>query len=214
MPPRILPHGDAAFMLAVREAPGPALSARLHAVGQRMLDRAGVWDTVQSFQSLTVFHDPAADRDALQTALVAVWDDTATTRPAAGRVWEIAGRFDADSGPDLAEAAEALDLSPRALVAALCAQAWPVLAVGFVAGLPFLGPLPDALKLPRRGTPRTRVPAGSIAIANGFCGIYPCESPGGWHLLGRSDFQLFDPTVEPAARLAPGDAVQFVPVDS
>lgn len=212
MHPRILPHGDSAFMLGVSEAPGPALSARLHAVGQRMLDVAGVWDTVQSFQTLTVFHDPAADRESLEASLIAAWEAAAATQPVPGRVWDIPGRFDGESGPDRETAAQALGLPPEALVEALCAQSWPVLAVGFLAGYPFLGPLPDALRLPRRATPRTRVPAGSIAIANGFCGVYPRESPGGWHLLGRTEFQLFDPTAEAAARLAPGDRVQFVPV--
>lgn len=213
MTPRILPHGDGAFMLSVTDPPGPALSARLRAVGERLCAEAAVWDAVQSFQTLTVLHDPDADRTALEDTARAAWDAAARTAAGTGTLWEIPARFAPDCGIDRDETAHALGMAPSALIAALCAEAWPVLAVGFLAGLPFLGPLPDALKLPRRATPRTRVPAGSIAIANGFCGIYPRETPGGWHLLGRTDFALFDPAADPAARLSPGDRVRFVALD-
>jgi KipI family sensor histidine kinase inhibitor len=205
---RILPVGDGAFTLSVEAAPGPGLSARLRLLGERLLGEAGVLDTVQSFQTLTVFHAPDADRAALEQAALAALGETGAAVPE-GRVWEIAGRFDGEAGPDQASAAEALGLTPEALIEALLAKPWPVLAVGFIAGFPFLGPLPPALKLPRRQTPRTRVPAGSIAIANGFCGIYPWVSPGGWHILGHTDFRLFDAAGDPPAQLAPGDRVRF-----
>jgi KipI family sensor histidine kinase inhibitor len=167
-----------------------------------------VLDTVQSFQTLTVFHAPDADRTALEAAAQAALAHTGSAA-SEGRLWEVPGRFDAAAGPDQASAAEALGMTPDALIETLLAEPWPVLAVGFIAGFPFLGPLPPTLKLPRRQTPRTRVPAGSIAIANGFCGIYPWVSPGGWHILGHTEFRLFDASADPPAQLAPGDRVQF-----
>lgn len=208
---RVVPLGDGAFTLALEAAPGPALSARLRAAGARIeAAGAGVLDTVQSFATLTVFHAPWADRAALEALALAAAADPAPADGAAGRRWEIAVEFSEAAGPDRAEAAAALGMDPAALVAALCAQDWPVLAVGFLPGFPFLGPLPPALKLPRRRQPRLRVPAGSVAIANGFAGIYPWVSPGGWHILGRADVRLFDPEAEPAALLAPGDRLRFV----
>lgn len=207
--PRVVPLGDTAFTLTLAEPPGPALSARLRGLGRRMETAPGVLDAVQSFQTLTVFHDPAADRPALEALALAAAADEAPGPEGEARRWTVEARFGGEHGPDLADAAETLGLSPEALLDALCAEDWPVLAVGFVAGFPFLGPLPPALKLPRRTNPRTRVPQGSIAIANGFCGIYPRVSPGGWHILGHTGFALFDPAAEPAARLQPGDLVRF-----
>ena len=86
-----------------------------------------------------------------------------------------------------------------------------VLFLGFSPGFGYLGPLPAALVVPRRATPRTRVPAGSVAIAGPHAAVYPVESPGGWHLLGRTAMQLWDPRRTPPATLRPGDRVRFVP---
>ena len=84
-----------------------------------------------------------------------------------------------------------------------------VLQLGFSPGFPYLHGLPDALRLPRRETPRTRVPAGSVAIANGQTCIYPTATAGGWHLLGRTPLRLFRPDREPSCLLQPGDRVKF-----
>lgn len=119
-------------------------------------------------------------------------------------------RYGGEMGPDLETAAQALGMMPDQLIALHTSQPWRVLLLGFAPGFAYLGPLPMALHLPRRATPRARVPAGSVALANGLTGIYPSELPGGWHLIGRTDHQLFDPHCEPPARLQPGDAVQFV----
>jgi KipI family sensor histidine kinase inhibitor len=78
-------------------------------------------------------------------------------------------------------------------------------------GFSYLIGLPTMLHLPRRSTPRTRVPRGSVAIAAEFTGVYPQESPGGWHLLGRTDAVLWDDAREPAALLPPGATVRFRP---
>lgn len=97
---------------------------------------------------------------------------------------------------------------------ALCAIELRVFMIGFLPGFPYMGELPEWLHLPRRATPRTAVPAGSVAIADKLVGIYPWRSPGGWHLVGRTDVPLFDVSDEQRpARLAPGDVVRLVPVD-
>jgi len=86
-----------------------------------------------------------------------------------------------------------------------------VLVLGFVPGFPYLAEVPKILDLPRRPTPRVRVPAGSVAIAGRQTGIYPFATPGGWHLLGRTDAPLWDPRRDPPTLLAPGDRVRFIP---
>ncbi len=86
-----------------------------------------------------------------------------------------------------------------------------VYLIGFLPGFPYLGDLPDWLRLPRRATPRTAVPANSVAIAGPQAAVYPWQSPGGWHLVGRTTVRMFDAgNVERPALLVPGDTVRFI----
>lgn len=115
-------------------------------------------------------------------------------------------------GEDLAAVADATGLSPAEVIARHSARAYVVAFGGFAAGFAYLTGLDPALHLPRRATPRTSVPAGSVAIAVEYSAVYPRESPGGWHLLGRSDAVLFDPGQASPALLRPGASVSFRPV--
>jgi KipI family sensor histidine kinase inhibitor len=87
-----------------------------------------------------------------------------------------------------------------------------VLFCGFAPGFAYLGDLPSALQVDRLPTPRTRTPAGSVAIAGSMSGIYPAELPGGWRVIGHTDLTLFDPRRDPPALLLPGDRVRFKPI--
>ncbi len=120
--------------------------------------------------------------------------------------------YGGEAGLDLPEIACRLNLTPEQVVAKHCGQVYRVLMIGFAPGFPYIGPLPDVLALPRRSTPRTAVPAGSVAIAAGLTGIYPQRLPGGWHLLGRTALPLFNPTAVPPSALRAGDGVRFVPL--
>jgi biotin-dependent carboxylase-like uncharacterized protein len=113
-------------------------------------------------------------------------------------------------GDDLDEVARASGLSRDEVIARHMAREYAVEVVGFLPGFAYLGELDPALVLPRRASPRTRVPAGSVAIAGRYTGIYPAASPGGWHLLGRArGVRLFDPEATPPSLFAPGDVVTF-----
>jgi inhibitor of KinA len=87
-----------------------------------------------------------------------------------------------------------------------------VYMIGFVAGFPYLGEVADEIATPRLETPRLKVPAGSVGIAERQTGIYPCEAPGGWQIIGRTPFRLFDPLLQPPTPLNPGDTVKFKPI--
>lgn len=113
-------------------------------------------------------------------------------------------------GPDLAEVAEAAGCTPAAVVELVTSCTLTVAAVGFSPGFAYLAGLPDELRaVPRRASPRPVVPAGSVALANGYAAVYPSASPGGWQLIGRTGTALFTPRVPPYARLAAGDRVRF-----
>ncbi len=119
--------------------------------------------------------------------------------------------YGGEHGPDLDAVAAALGLSPRELIACHSQPRYQVAFLGFAPGFPYLLGLPRALQQPRRATPRTSVPAGSVAIAGAQAGIYPQASPGGWQLLGRTPLSLFQPTAQPMARLQLGDTLCFQP---
>jgi len=123
---------------------------------------------------------------------------------------DIPVRYGGEHGPDLSAVAERLQLTENEVIELHSSTAYTVQMVGFLPGFPYLGPLPEALRLPRRHTPRLRVPPGSVAIAGAQTGIYPQASPGGWHLIGHTDFKLFDPAEWPPARLQAGGRVRFV----
>ncbi len=129
----------------------------------------------------------------------------------ATREHRIEVRFGGELGPDLEAVAKETTLSPDGVVARLCAAELRVAFVGFSPGFPYLIGLPPELELPRLASPRPRVPAGSVAIAGPFAGIYPGATPGGWRLLGHTERSLFDPAADPPALLAPGDAVRLIP---
>lgn len=103
-------------------------------------------------------------------------------------------------------------LKAHELIALHSSQAYQVFAIGFSPGFAFLGQLPAPLQLPRRGTPRARVPAGSVAMANEQTAVYPSASPGGWHLLGRCPTQLFNPEHQPSSPFSIGTQVRFKPI--
>ncbi|MGI5188326.1 carboxyltransferase domain-containing protein [Promicromonospora sp. CA-289599] len=115
-------------------------------------------------------------------------------------------------GADLTEAAELLGWSPEELVRRHTSAAWTVGFVGFAPGFAYLTSDDPELVVPRRASPRTRVPAGSVALAGPYSGVYPRESPGGWQLLGRTDAPVWDVTRERPALLLPGDEVRFTAV--
>jgi KipI family sensor histidine kinase inhibitor len=125
---------------------------------------------------------------------------------------DVPTRYGGADGPDLAAVAEQIGLGVDALIDLHAGADYRVAMVGFQPGFPYLLGLPERLQVPRRSSVRPRVPAGSVAIAGAQAGIYPGESPGGWHLLGRTALRLFDPDATCPALLVPGDRVRFVPV--
>ncbi|MFD6426185.1 allophanate hydrolase subunit 1 [Streptomyces sp. NPDC060198] len=118
-------------------------------------------------------------------------------------------------GPDLAEVAARWGVPPGEVAAVHSGTAFRVAFCGFAPGFGYLTGLPEHLHVPRRATPRTRVPAGALALAGPYTGVYPRASPGGWQLIGRmpDPARLWDPARDPAALLVPGARVRFVPVE-
>jgi KipI family sensor histidine kinase inhibitor len=213
-PPRVDPLGDCALTLTLGDSVDAATNARVHAAAEaiRAAGLPAVRDVVPAYAALSVFYEPLHTDYAQIAARVLELAGSAETIPAAegGRLVEIPMRYD---GPDLADVAQATGLSPREVVARHASAEYRVYLLGFVPGFAYLGELDPALRLPRRESPRTRVPAGSVAIAGAQTAVYPLTTPGGWHLIGTTDVRMWEVRRDPPALLAVGDRVRFVPVE-
>ena len=197
---RVLPCGDRALLVEV--AGLSAVAAVRSALEGSPLP--GQRDLVPAARTVLVVLDrPPTDVDV---ATLRRLDLAAPTRGTAGSSVELPVVFD---GADLADVAELTGRSVPALVEALTTAQLTVAFGGFAPGFGYLSGLPDDLHVPRRATPRTRVPAGSVALAGPFAGVYPQASPGGWQLVGRTDAVLFDVDRDPPALLVPGTSVRF-----
>ena len=152
----------------------------------------------------TVLLEGVAVPDRLAAELRS-WDVPALQARAAAAV-ELPVRYD---GPDLAEVAALWDVSVEAAVRIHSATEFRVAFCGFAPGFGYLTGLGPRYEVPRRATPRTAVPAGSVALAGPYTGVYPRSSPGGWQLIGTTDAVLWDTAREPAALLSPGTRVRF-----
>jgi KipI family sensor histidine kinase inhibitor len=119
-------------------------------------------------------------------------------------------RYGGPDGPDLEEVARRTGHTPAEVVHIHSGAEYTVHMIGFTPGFPYLAGLPEALAVPRLESPRTTVPAGSVAIGGRQTGIYPLESPGGWRIIGRTTLQLFTPETDPPTLLQLGDRVRFV----
>jgi KipI family sensor histidine kinase inhibitor len=204
----LAPLGDRAF-LARFETEADA-SAWANALRLRDIGLLGIVDVVTAYRSVGIYADPErADFETLDATLRSIapcQDDLGNDT----RLIALPVLYD---GPDLAEVAGRLGLSVHEVIAAHCGVDYQVFALGFVPGFPYAGYLPATLSgLPRRAEPRTRVPAGSVAIAGMQTGVYPRESPGGWQILGRTPLTIAEPQFGHFPIQA-GDRLRFEPVD-
>ena len=129
-----------------------------------------------------------------------------------GRTVEVPVCYDPVFALDLEEVTQATRLSAQNVERLHTSAKHRVLMVGFSPGQPYIGGLDPKLSVPRRSTPRTRMPQGSVAIANAQTAVYPYETPGGWSIIGRTPLTVFDPAREQASLFAPGDRVRFVAI--
>ena len=196
------PAGERALLVEVGDL---ETVHRLHAA-LRALGPPGVTELVCGYRTLLVVADPAhaGALDELAAALPTL--ELPAAEAVAGDPVEVPVRYD---GEDLDEVARLTGLEAAEVVRRHTAPTYTVAFLGFSPGFPYLVGLDPALEVPRRDTPRTSIPAGSVGLAGGQTGIYPTASPGGWQLIGRTKVTLFDPERDPPTLLAPGGRLRF-----
>jgi KipI family sensor histidine kinase inhibitor len=213
---RIDPFGEAAVIVLLGGGIDKAGYRQLAALSKAIQDNPprGFTELVPAYNSLLVVFDPlVSDTHSLSAAVQAL---AAALPPAAADapkdIVELPVAYGGDYGPDLDSVAFNAGLGTEEVIAIHSSTPYLVYMLGFTPGFPYLGGMDQRIAAPRLKTPRTKVPAGSVGIADTQTGVYPLESPGGWNLIGRTPLALFDPDRQDPALLAPGKYVRFVPI--
>jgi inhibitor of KinA len=207
---RALPLGDSGVSIVFGSERSEEMLRRIQTVAKAIVS-AGmphVEDVVPAYLTLVAFYNPLeASYAEVSAQLLDVCERAAKSTPRiVPREHRIVVTYD---GPDLEAVAAATGLSTQDVVARHENRSYTVDLLGFVPGWAYLSSLDPAIQLPRRPQPRPRVAAGSVAIAGAQTGIYPLDTPGGWHIIGHTDAVMFDASREPPALLSPGDEVRF-----
>jgi KipI family sensor histidine kinase inhibitor len=217
---KIVPLGDKAVLAHFSETLDLDINLHIQRVARAIQQRGVSWvrDVVPALGALALHYDrtnmPAGGAPlALAKALI----ETCLAEPlpdldTVARTIELPVCYDGDLAPDLAEVAQRCGLTSEEVVRRHAGSSHRVLMVGFVPGHPYIGGLDPKVSVPRRATPRARVPVGSIATANAQTVVYPYDSPSGWSLIGRTCERIFDPALDEPSLMRPGDRVKFVPI--
>ncbi len=209
--PTVRALGDCAFVIGLTAEGGSAATRSAAAAAEILESRLeGVLEAQAAFSSVTIIYDPAAVEDWREIARRSA--EIVSRAPAGqrrGRIVEIPVVYGGEGGPDLEAVARHAGCAPEEVIRLHSGAVYTASAVGFVPGFAYLEGLPSRLKAPRRATPRTRLPAGSVGIGGQFTGVYPYPVPGGWNIIGRSPMSLFDPARPAPCAIAVGDTVRF-----
>ena len=213
---RIVSAGDSAIVVEFDNRIDPSVNARAIAVAEAIqaAGLVGVRDVVPTFRSVAIYFDPLhTGGDALIARVEAEAARWSQEAEAARTPVRIPVCYGGDLGPDLGAVAEFSQLDEATVVALHTGRSYRVFMLGFVPGFAYLGSVDDRIAMPRRATPRVRVPPGSVGIAGVQTGIYPLETPGGWQLVGRTPIKPFDPDRAEPFLLKAGDTVEFYAID-
>lgn len=216
---RLAPLGDAAVYAQFGDTLDLELNQSLQALAVAVRSRELPWirDVVPALTGMSMHFDPyheglPADVLAGCQALLEECFKSASRFEDSGRVVDVPVCYEPAFAFDLDDVMAQTKLSADKIRKLHASAMHFVLMVGFSPGQPYIGGLDPKLSVPRRATPRTRMPAGSIAIANAQTCVYPYETPGGWSIIGRTPLTVFDPARDPASLFAPGDRVRFHPI--
>ena len=213
MKPRVLPFGEGALLVELGDEFQENVVSWARGIADHWETVLGIGPAVPAYASALLRFDPLrtapAEAEKLAQTMLARGEFMHIAGGKEARLVEIPTTYD---GPDLAETAERSGMSVAELIAAHAGREYTAYFLGFLPGTAYCGRLDPRIVAPRLERPRERVPAGTVAVANGQTIVYPLASPGGWRLIGRTDLVMFDPTAAEPARLRAGDRVRFLPL--
>ncbi len=209
---RLIPAGDAAWLIELPERLDEAVNIRAIDIARAVEEAslADVTDVVVGYRSVMVYVDPLSEhRDATRARLEVIAAQPAPPRVDARRVTDVPVCYGGAYGPDLPDLAAFAGCAVEDVIEMHSGREYRVYVVGFVPGFAYMATVDPRIAAPRRTSPRVKVPAGSVAVAAGQTGIYPAETPGGWHLIGRTPLRPYDPSRATPFLFHPGDRVRF-----
>jgi KipI family sensor histidine kinase inhibitor len=211
--PRIVPLGDSSLLIQLGDEIDLTVNQRVHSLASLIEASSidGIIETVPAYATLLVHYDPlilssTQIKNHLRAALAKV-DENHSRKP---RQVQVPVRYGGEYGRDLEFVASHCGLQVEDVIRIHSQRTYTIFMMGFTPGFPYMGKLDDAIITPRLQTPRTHVPAGTVAIAGSQTGIYSIDSPGGWQLIGWTPLKLFEPESESPFLFSPGDEVRFI----
>jgi KipI family sensor histidine kinase inhibitor len=207
---RVVPFGEAALLVELEQRVDPSIAARAAAIADAW-ESLGHGPAVPTYSAAVLRFDPLVlDPAAAEAVARELAEMTTAAAPLeTGTIHEIPTRYD---GEDLDEVARLSGLTVPELIASHTGRDHLAFFLGFMPGFAYLGAIDARIVSPRLASPRSRVPGGAVAVADGQTAVYPSASPGGWRLIGSTDVRMFDPLRDPPALLRPGDRVRFVAI--
>lgn len=212
MTPSYRTMGDRSLLVELGEEISPTINALVQDLVQRLESDAvpGILELAPAYRSLLVTYNPLViSSTELRSRITAAAGDMRRLPAQEVKPVTVPVVYGGLGGPDIGSVAAHLRIDPEEVVRLHTGTVYRVYMIGFMPGYPYMGELPAALAMPRRDTPRTRVPKGSVGIAQRQTGIYPVDSPGGWQIIGWTPIELFDPGRQPPSFLEMGDTVKF-----
>ena len=213
---RYLIAGDKGLLVEYGDKIDPEINAKVRAISLSIekADIDGVEEVIPTYRSILITYNPTkiSFKD-LKENIKNMEKNLSKVELPAPRTIEIPVVYGGEYGPDIEFVAKHNGLTVEEVIDIHSKGKYLIYMIGFTPGFPFLGGLSEKLFTPRLETPRVKVPAGSVGIANNQTGIYPIDSPGGWRLIGRTPIKLYDPSKDPPVILNPGDFIRFVPID-
>ena len=213
MKPRVVPFGEAALLVELGDEFQENVVGWARGIADTWESIFAFGPAVPAYASALLRFDPLriapTEAERVANELLARVEFTTIAGNNPRRLIEIPTTYD---GPDLAATAERSQLSVEQLVALHSGREYTAYFLGFMPGFAYCGRLDPRIVAPRHERPRERIPAGTVAIADGQTGVYPLASPGGWQLIGRTELAMFDPSAAEPVRIRAGDRVRFVPL--
>jgi KipI family sensor histidine kinase inhibitor len=214
--PKYSPVGDRALLVKFGDTIDLDINRKVHAFSKTVEEARipGAEEYVPTYASLLVYYNPL--KTNYEQMVLALKDleiklDQYTVNMKT-RTIIVPTVYGGSFGPDLSDVAKYHKLTETEAIRLHSETEYVVYMIGFIAGFPYMGKVPDIIATPRLETPRLKIPAGSVGIAGNQTGIYPCESPGGWRIIGRTPLVLFNPLESQPALLQSGDRVKFKPI--
>ncbi len=219
---RIFPLGDSAVTVEFGNTISPSINKKAIALADYFDSNkfSGYIESAPAYSSTSIFYDLIEVRksfpvfttafDAVKHIIESTLDNLDISEKSTSRFIEIPVHFDARSSPDLDMVSKHNGLSPDEVIAMFIGKTYRVYMLGFLPGFTYMGEVNERIATPRKETPRTLVPKGSVGIAGKQTGIYSLECPGGWQIIGRTDVEMFTPDAELPSYLQAGDEIKFV----